>query len=53
MTPGGPVPPGDRERAATWWATSAAAAVIALVASGIGLAAVDAIYGRGSCGPVC
>ncbi|RYV52609.1 hypothetical protein [Pengzhenrongella frigida] len=36
----------DRERAATWWATSAAAAVIALVASGIGLADVDGTYGR-------
>lgn len=36
----------DRERAETWWATSAAAAVIAMVASGIGLADVDGIYGR-------
>jgi len=36
----------DRERAATWWATSAAAGVIALFASAIGLADVDGIYGR-------
>jgi len=44
--PDGTNAPVDRERAATWWATSAAAAVIALVASGIGLADVNRIYGR-------
>src|SRR5665647_2057697 len=38
--------PGGHRRATTWWATSAAAAAIAPVASGIGLAAVDGIYGR-------
>jgi len=36
----------DRERAGTWWVMSAAAAVIALLASAIGLADVDGIYGR-------
>ncbi|CAN5311406.1 hypothetical protein BH11ACT1_BH11ACT1_19560 [soil metagenome] len=39
-TPGGP------RRATKWWATSSAAAVIALVGSAIGLADVDGIYGR-------
>ena len=33
-------------RAAWWWATSAVAAVVALVGSAIGLADVDGIYGR-------
>jgi hypothetical protein len=36
----------DRGRAVPWLVASAVAAVIGLVASGIGLAAVDEIYGR-------
>jgi hypothetical protein len=36
----------DRARAVTWWAMSAAGAVIALVASATGLADVNGIYGR-------
>ncbi|PVU83048.1 hypothetical protein DDP54_08580 [Cellulomonas sp. WB94] len=39
-TPGGP------RHATTWWVTSAAAAAVAWVASVIGLADVDGIYGR-------
>ncbi|MGV8978212.1 MAG: hypothetical protein ACOH17_09225 [Cellulomonas sp.] len=38
--------PGSTRRARTWWITAAAAAAIAGVASGIGLAAVDRVYGR-------
>lgn len=44
--PDGTDVPVDRMRAVTWWAVSAAAAVIAMVASGIGLSSVDRIYGR-------
>jgi hypothetical protein len=36
----------DSTRAGSWWIASAVAAVIAMVASGIGLANVHAIYGR-------
>jgi len=36
----------NRASAVTWWATSAAGAVMALVASAIGLANVTGIYGR-------
>lgn len=38
--------PLDCERSKTWWVMSAAAAVIALIASAIGLADVDGIYSR-------
>lgn len=41
-----PATPGSPRRATKWWATSSAAAVIALVGSAIGLADVDGIYGR-------
>ena len=41
-----PTTPGSPRRATKWWATSSAAAVIALVGSAIGLADVDGIYGR-------